>query len=148
MAYTNLVTHIVFSTKYRKNLITPQLEPDLYKYIGGIIKNKGGVQLEIGGIPDHIHILAVLPPVISVSDMLRFIKSNSSKWVNEQPYCVDRFRWQTKYGAFSVSESQIPNVRRYIQNQKEHHQKSTFQEELIQLLEKHGINFDEKYLWD
>ncbi len=148
MAYTNLVYHIVFGTKYRKDLITPQLEPELYRYIGGIIKNKGGVLLEIGGISDHIHILAVIPPVISVSDMLRFIKSNSSKWVNEQPDYVKRFRWQIKYAAFTVSEFQIPNVRRYIQNQKEHHQKLTFKKELIRLLEEHGIDYDERYLWD
>ncbi|MFH1320490.1 MAG: IS200/IS605 family transposase [Bacteroidota bacterium] len=148
MAHTNLTYHLVFSTKYRKDLITPQLEPELYKYIGGIIKNKGGVQLEIGGISNHVHILAVIPPVIAVADMLRFIKSNSSKWVNQQPWYKKKFRWQIKYGAFTVSESQIPSVRRYIQDQKEHHRKLIYTDEYIQLLEKHSIIYDVKYLWD
>jgi REP-associated tyrosine transposase len=146
--YTNLLYHIVFSTKDRIPLITNELQEELYCYIGGIIRAEGGVQLEIGGMTDHIHILAKIKPAISVSEMLAKIKANSSKWANDHKMKMRKFGWQEGYAAFSVSESQVISVREYIRNQKEHHREQTFQEEFIALLERHGIEYDPRYLWD
>ena len=105
--YTSLTYHIVFSTKYRQSLILPDFEEELYRYIGGIIRSKEGVQLEIGGTMDHVHIMAALPAKISVSDMLRFIKTNSSNWLNQRPGMENqqKFEWQPGFGAFTVSYS-------------------------------------------
>jgi putative transposase len=146
--HTNLLYHIVFSTKCRIPLITPNIQEELYRYIGGIIHNEGGVSLEIGGIKDHVHLLAKIKPAISISEMLARIKSNSSKWVNETKMKFQKFGWQEGYGAFSVSESQVPSVAKYIRDQESHHQKQTFQDEYIKLLRRHRIKYDEQYLWD
>jgi len=146
--YSNLLYHIVFSTKQRLPLIDDNWQEELYRYIGGIIRAEGGVLLEIGGINDHVHILAKLKPAISVAEMLNKIKANSSKWANDHKMKMRKFGWQEGYSAFSVSESQIPRLAHYIQNQEEHHRKQSYQEELLALLERHGIEFDPKYLWD
>jgi putative transposase len=144
--YTNLLYHIVFSTKDRVPLITENLKEELYKYIGGIIRDEGGVKLESGGIEDHIHLLAKFKPSVSVSDMLRLIKTNSSKWANER--MDGEFAWQEGYAAFTVSESQVVPVRRYIRNQVQHHRKQTYQQEFVALLDRHGVEYDPRYLWD
>jgi putative transposase len=146
--YSNLIYHLVFSTKQRLPLIDDGWKEELYRYIGGIIRAEGGVLLEIGGINDHVHILAKFKPAISVAEMLNKIKANSSKWVNDRKMKMRKFAWQEGYSAFSVSESQIPKLAHYIQNQEEHHRKQSYQEELLALLERHGIEFDPKYLWD
>jgi len=146
--YTNLLYHIIFSTKDRKPTITDDFKDELYSYIGGIIRAEGGVQIEIGGIADHVHVLAKLKPTHCVAEMLKLMKANSSKWVNEQGKTRTRFGWQVGYAAFSVSESQVEIVRAYIRNQAEHHRRQTFQEELISLLERHGVEYDPRYLWD
>jgi REP element-mobilizing transposase RayT len=146
--HTNLLYHVVFSTKHREPIITPDVRAELYKYIGGIIRGEGGTLLEIGGIADHVHLLARLKAAPSVADMLRLIKCNSSNWANERPQRQWRFEWQTGCGAFTVSESQVAGVRDYVRHQEEHHQKMTFQEEFVTLLKKHGVEYDERYLWD
>jgi REP element-mobilizing transposase RayT len=146
--HTNLLYHVVFSTKCRIPLITKNIQDELYRYIGGIIRAEGGVSLEIGGTKDHLHLLAKFKPATSVSEMLGRIKANSSKWANENKMKLRKFGWQEGYGAFSVSESQVPAVTNYIRDQEEHHRKQTFQEEYVVLLKKHGIEYDEKYLWD
>lgn len=148
MFYTKLAYHIVFGTKRRERIITPDIQTRVYKYLGGIINNLKGIPVEINGTSDHVHILAYVSPVISISDFMRITKSNSSKWINELPDYTYNFRWQSQYGAFSVSESQIQNVKKYIQNQEQHHLKISWEEEFIQLLKEHGIKYDEKYLWD
>jgi putative transposase len=145
--YTNLVDHIVFSTKNRQPLITEDFKEELYCYIGGIIRAEGGVQIEVGGIADHVHILAKFKPSIAVSDVIRLIKANSSKWANEGK-SKQGFAWQEGYSAFSVSESQVVAVRRYIRNQEQHHRRQTFQEELVALLDRHGVEYDVRYLLD
>ena len=144
--YTNLLYHIVFSTKERRQLITPAIEDPLYNYIGGIIRGLEGVQLEIGGVSDHIHILAKLKPTISLSNAVRDIKANSSKWLNEKSKLY-KVAWQDGFAAFTVSESQAERIMRYIQNQKVHHKRKTFQEELLELLVKNRVEYDERYLW-
>jgi putative transposase len=144
--FTNLLCHIVFSTKARVPTIHEGLRERLYEYVGGIIRGEGGVLIEIGGVPDHVHILAKLRTDIAIAVMVRLIKSNSSKWVNQTNSPGNRFEWQTGYAAFSVSESQMTKVRRYIQTQESHHAKVAFKDELIALLKKNRIDYDERYL--
>lgn len=145
--YTNLVYHIVFSTKHREPLITNDLREELYKYIGGIFRAEGGALLKIGGTPDHVHLLVKLKAAHSVSEIMRKVKANSSKWINENKKTMGRFSWQTGYGAFSVSESRVGAVIDYINTQEDHHREKSFQEEFLQLLKKHGIEYDDRYLW-
>ncbi len=146
--YTNLLYHVVFSTKNRTACLTDDVRESLYPYIGGVIRGEGGSLLEIGGVADHVHLLVRFKAAVSVATMVRRIKTSSSKWMSERSPDGPRFAWQTGYGAFSVSESQVGHVRRYIQNQEEHHRQRTFQEELREILSKHHIEFDERYLWD
>ena len=145
--YTNLLYHIVFSTKNRLPLITPQLKEDLYAYMGGIVRGEGGTLLEINGMPDHVHLLVKLKPTTAISDFLRVLKANSSKWANEKKR-LRKLGWQEGYAAFTVSESQSPRVRNYIRNQEEHHGKQDYKSELLSLLKKHRVEYDERYLWD
>jgi putative transposase len=144
--FTNLLCHIVFSTKDRIPAIYGEMRERLYEYMGGIVRGEGGVLLEIGGVPDHVHLLTKLKSDMAVAEMVRLVKSNSSKWLNESEASKARFEWQTGYGAFSVSESQMRKVRQYIRNQESHHAKVSFRDELIGLLKKHGIEYDERYL--
>ena len=138
-SYTNLLSHIVFATKDRRPLIDDEFQPRLYDYLGGTIRGLKSTALEIGGVDDHLHILAKLPPTIAVSDFLEKLKTNTSKWAKS----VRRgFGWQEGYSAFSVSESQADRVRLYIQNQGKHHARLSFREELIALLEAHGVEYD------
>ncbi|MFT7631913.1 MAG: putative transposase [Mariniblastus sp.] len=145
--HTSLTYHLIFSTKYRRKTIRPEFQEQLYQYIGGILREKDGVLLEIGGIEDHIHIMAGLPASNSVSDMLRIIKSNSSGWVNETIKPKGKFAWQPGYGAFTVSHSQKPLVRSYIQTQAQHHLKKSFQDEFVQILVAHGIEFEPRFVF-
>ena len=143
---THLIYHIVFSTKERCPLVTENLSVELYPYMAGIIRGEGGASLRIGGVSDHVHILTKLPASKSLSEILRRIKGNSSKWVNEQPRFCGQFAWQRGYAAFSVSQSVVERVAAYIGRQKEHHQAVSFHDELVSLLEKHGVEYDERYL--
>jgi putative transposase len=139
--------HIVFSVKNWQKLITNNFRDDLYKYIAGIIKNDGHKPLAINGIPDHIHIFLGLNPNISVSDSVRDIKSNSSKFINEKKLVKGRFEWQDGFGAFSSSHSQIDSVIKYIMNQETHHRKKTFKEEYLELLKKFNVEYDQRYVF-
>jgi putative transposase len=146
--YTRLLYHMIFSTKHRDPLITAALRDDLYTYIGGIVRGQKGVLVEIGGMPDHLHLVTRIRPDISVAEIVRLVKANSSKWVNEQPAPGRRFAWQEGYGAFTVSPSQLPGVCSYVQTQEDHHRTKTFQEEYVEFLKRHEIEFDESRLWD
>ncbi len=146
--YSNLNFHIVFSTKHRDPLIDEYLEPELHRYISGIISGEGGQVLAINGTDDHLHIVVKLKPKHVAPDLLKKIKANSSKWVNDHRKIDGRYSWQVGYGIFSVSQSQLDKVILYVKNQKQHHQTKTFQEEFVILLEKNGIEYDPKYLWD
>ena len=145
--FTNLLFHIVFSTRDRAPLIRPELRQEMFNYIGGIVRAEGGVLLEVGAMDDHIHLLVKIRADQAVAEMVRLIKANSSKWVNEKPGRTERFEWQSGYGAFTVSESQLPVVRKYILAQEEHHRGRSFQEEFVEMLNRHGLKFDEKYIW-
>lgn len=147
-SYTQLIYHIVFSTKYRHPSITAVLRERLYEYIGGTIRAKKGSLIEIDGVADHVHLLTQLSASIAIAEVVRDIKANSSRWINEQPDKKRVFEWQKGYGAFTVSYSRVPEVRAYIQNQEEHHKTVTFQEEYINFLKRHGIEFRPEYLFE
>lgn len=149
MAHTcsNLLVHVIFSTKDRKPLITSDLRQDVFAYMGGIARELKAKALLINGMPDHVHMLVELPPALSVAEMMRVVKTNSSRWVHETKPQHSRFVWQAGYAAFSVSRSHAPAVSRYIADQEKHHRKRSFQEELVLFLKKHGIEYDERYMW-
>ena len=146
--YSKLTCHIVFSTKYRKPVIREPFPERLYEYVGGTIRGLKGTLIEIGGVEDHVHILAALTPTIAVATAVRDIKANASKWANEVPEMKSRFEWQKGYGAFTVSYSQIEGVREYIKNQQEHHKTNSFEEEYVRFLERHDIEFERQYLFE
>jgi len=123
------------------------MRDDLYAYVGGIMNNKRAKLISAGGMFDHVHLFASLPSTISVADFVNAVKSKSSRWIHESFSRLRNFAWQEGYGAFSVSKSEQPRVINYISNQEKHHRKRTFKEELITLLDKHGIEYDERYLW-
>ena len=145
---SNLLYHIVFSTKMRMEFITPELARELYPYIGGIIRDEKGILLNIGGMANHLHLLAKFHPTASVSNMLQQIKGSSSKWINDGRRAPGYFAWQAGYAAFSVSISSVGKIAQYIETQAEHHQKKTFQQELVAFLQAHKIAYDERYIWD
>ena len=146
-SYTCLFCHIIFSTKDRMPQVTPDLQQRLYDYMGGIVKNRRGALLAAGGTPDHVHLLIRLHPQTAVADLVRFVKANSSKWVHQTFAGQIHFAWQTGYTAFSVSSSNVERVRGYIARQEAHHRRTTLQEELISFLRRHGVEFNERYLW-
>jgi len=137
--------HLIFSTKDRRQLLRAEFRADVHAYLGGIVRELGGTAIIVNGTDDHVHLLAETPAKMSLSEMMRIIKANSSKWISGK-HCSG-FAWQTGYAAFSVSRSQVPAVVRYIRTQEEHHRKVSFQEELLAFLKKHGIEYDERYIW-
>ena len=143
--YTNFLYHIVFSTKERFPFIKNELKPRLYDYIGGTIRGIGGICLEIGGVEDHIHFIVKLKPTLLVPKLLQELKPNTTNWAKREIH--PKFEWQNGYGGFTIGESQIEGVRRYIQKQEEHHKKVSFEAEFKDLLKNAGIEFDERYLW-
>ena len=146
-SYTNLIYHIVFSTKDRRLLITPERSERLYEYIGGTVRGLGGITLAVNGMPDHVHLLAKLRPDRSVSDVLRDLKANYSGWMHDVFPDARDFSWQKGYGAFTVSSSQIEKVGDYIARQREHHSGRSFEDEFVGLLRRNGVEFDERFLW-
>ena len=146
--YTQLYIHIVFAVKGRQNLISKIWKDELYKYITGIVINEGQKLIAINGMPDHIHILVGSKPNKALSDLVRDIKANSSRFINEKKWINGKFEWQTGFGAFSYSHSQLTNVINYIQNQEEHHKKKTFKEEYVDFLKAFDIDYNNQYLFD
>jgi putative transposase len=140
--------HCVFSTKARRRIMTPELRERLWPFLGGIARQNEMKALEIGGVEDHVHILLSLPSTLAISKAVQLIKGGSSKWVHESFPEHRLFSWQEKYGAFSVSVSQLDTIVEYIRDQEPHHRAMTFQEEFLALLKKHRIEYDERYLWD
>lgn len=142
-AYTQNYYHAVFSTKLRAKLITPELEPRLYAFIGGIVRDLRCTLIAINGTADHVHLLIRYRADLSHSTMLQQIKARSSKWINETFPQFGHFAWQEGYGGFTVSRSGVPAVEAYIAGQKEHHQTQGYREEFLELLRRHGLEFDE-----
>ncbi len=140
--------HIVFSTKNRLNTITPEIEEQLYKYIGRIIKSLDSKLIKIGGFTDHIHILCELSKNYSLSDFMKRLKGSTSKWVNVTFTLNYHFNWQSGYGAFSIKPQDVSLVVEYISNQKEHHKRTDFKNELTKFLNQYKIPYNPKYIWD
>lgn len=147
-SYTSLHYHMIFSTKERQPYITSDLQHRLYEYMGGIINQEKGILRSAGGVADHVHLLATFSPTKAVSDLLRVIKSNTSKWIHETFPDQRRFGWQDGYGAFTVSTSGLTDVEKYIAGQAEHHRQVSFKDEFVEFLHRHEIAHDERYLWD
>jgi len=148
MSYVSSYFHCVFSTKERHPMIPPELRDRLWPFLGGIARQNQMKAIEVGGMPDHVHLLLSLPSTLSIAKALQLIKGGSSKWVHDTFPEHRCFRWQVKYGAFGVSVSQLDKTIQYIKRQEEHHRKMTFQEEFVALLKKHLIDYEERYLWD
>jgi putative transposase len=146
--FSNLLNHIVFSTKGRKNLLYKDIRDPLYSYICGIAKADDCQIIKIGGIEDHIHILTKLKPSMAPSDFARKIKANSSKWIHEQYLNLKDFSWQSGFSCFSVSESGKTDVIEYIDRQEAHHRRIPFRDELKMFLKKHGIEYDPEHFLD
>ena len=145
--YTSLHYHFTFSTKNREPWIVSEIEGRVWSYIGGVARKHKMTALQVGGVEDHIHALILAPPTLAPSKIAQFLKGDSSKWIHEEFSRMRAFEWQDGYGAFTVSRSQIPEVIEYIKNQRAHHRNKTFQEEYLELLQKHGVDYDERYLW-
>ncbi len=140
--------HVVFSTKNRERWIDAKLRPGLHAYLAGACRAVGSEAYRVGGTDDHVHIACSLQRTLTVSKLLEEIKKSSSAWVKTQGETYGRFSWQAGYGAFSLGQSQMPALFRYIDGQEEHHRTRTFKEEFLKFLEKYGVKYDEKYLWD
>ena len=145
--YTQLYFHVVFAVKHRNNLILPAWKNELYKYITGIITNKNQKLMIVNGMPNHIHLLIGTKPNCNLSDLVRDIKANSSKWVNENNLVKGRFEWQNGFGAFTVSQSGVKNVIKYIENQEAHHSKQSFRDEYIEFLNAYHIDYKDEYIF-
>ena len=144
---TRLIVHAIFSTKNREPVLSTEVRPELYAYIGGILTSLGCIPLAIGGTDDHVHLLFIQSKTISLAKVFEEVKGTSSQWIKTKSVALKTFAWQGGYGAFSVSESQRQRVSDYIAQQEEHHRKLVFKDELIALFKKHHIEYDEKYLW-
>jgi len=144
--HLSLHYHVVFSTKSRHPWIDPAWQEDLHRYLGGCVKTLDGIPEQIGGVSDHVHLLVGLRATHCLADVVREVKKASSRWIHEE-HRIPAFGWQEGYGAFTVSRSNIARVCEYIATQAEHHRKRTFQEEYLDLLEKHEIEIDERFLW-
>jgi putative transposase len=140
--------HIVFSTKHRQEIIRPPIEEELHAYLGGICRKLECPPIIVGGYTDHIHILCLLSKKIALMKLMEELKSHSSKWMKTKAKSLRNFYWQDGYGAFSVNPAEVDTVINYIANQKEHHQKKTFQDEYRAFLKKYNVEYDERYVWD
>ena len=146
--YTQITIQVVFAVKHRERVIKKDHRPELYKYIAGIINNKKHKLLAINGVADHVHILFGLDPSVALSDIVRDIKNNSSRFINEKRWMSGHFEWQAGYGGFSYSRSERGDVIRYIENQEEHHKRGSFREEYLKVLDEFEIEFSDQYLFD
>jgi REP element-mobilizing transposase RayT len=145
-SFTNLLYHLIFSTKDRRPIITLDYQPRLYDYIGGIIREVGGTSLGINGIEDHVHVVTKLRPDKALSDVLRVLKCNASGWMHDVFPSLAEFSWQRGYAAFTVSQSNVEEVRRYVAGQKDHHKKISFRDEFIEFLKENYIEYDERFV--
>ena len=146
--YTQLYIHIVFAVKGRQHLLPKEHKDELHRYITDIIRNKKQKVIQINSMPDHIHILVGLAPEGALTDLVRDIKSNSSRFINQKRWVVGRFEWQKGFSAFSYSHSQLGAIAGYIKNQERHHSQKTFHEEYLEFLDLFGIDYDTKYVFE
>jgi len=145
--YSQIYIHGVFAVQGRQNLISKKWEKELYKYITGIVTNEGQKLIAINGMPDHLHILLGIKPNQKISDLIRDIKANSSRFINNKNWISGKFEWQKGFGAFSCGQSQLNSVISYIQNQENHHKKLSFREEYLKFLKSYNIEYKSDYLF-
>ncbi|TWT67715.1 Transposase IS200 like protein [Posidoniimonas polymericola] len=145
---SNVLVHLVFSTKHRRAWIDQGIEAEMHAYLAKACRSMGAPAIKVGGVDDHVHLACRLGRTVSVADLVQGIKQDSSKWVKTRGETYQAFAWQNGYGAFSVGASQLPALVRYIEGQREHHRQASFQEEYRTLLERYGIEFDERYVWE
>lgn len=148
LSLSKAYVHIIFSTKHREAFIDDSIEDELFNYIGGVCREMGCNPVQIGGYRNHIHILCLLSRKVAAMDLLEEVKKRSSKWIKTKGLQYQNFYWQTGYGMFSVNYRKTDVVKNYILNQKNHHQKQTFKEEYVSILEANKIEYDERYMWD
>lgn len=146
-SYTSCLIHYVFSTKHRTKLISPELRERLWPYLGGIARENSMKALAVGGTDDHVHMLVLLPSTLSTAKAVQLLKGASSKWIHETFPAMSAFAWQEGYGAFSVGVSAIADTVAYIDRQDEHHRRCTFEDEFTAFLERHGIEYDPRYVF-
>ena len=146
--YTQIYVQIVFAVRERDGLIAPEWKEELFKYIAGIIKNRGQKLIAIGGVADHIHILIAISPDIALSNLVRDIKAASGKWINRRRLVRGKFYWQEGFGAFSYSKSQLDDVAKYVLNQEIRHREQSFKHEYIGMLSKFDVDYDERFVFD
>jgi REP element-mobilizing transposase RayT len=145
---SSILIHLIFSTRNREPFITPAIESELFPYVGKILRGLKSPSLAINGTGDHIHVLFALGRVVTVAELVEEVKTNSSKWIKTKGLNFRNFHWQRGYGAFSVGQSNVDSVKRYIHNQKAHHKRVTFQDEYRSFLKRYGIDYDERCVWD
>ena len=143
-----ILVHVVFSTKNRSACLGQDIREELYSYMATVLKNLDCPAIQIGGTQDHIHILGVLSKNLSIAQLVEGVKTPTSRWLKSKGVAYGKFHWQSGYGAFSVSQSNVGKVVEYIVHQEEHHREMTFKEELRRFLKKYGVTYDEEYLWD
>ena len=146
--YSSLFYHIVFSTKHRQNFVKQEIENRIWAYIGGIARTHKFTAIQVGGIENHIHALVMAAAIFAPSKITQYLKGDSSKWIHIEFADLRKFGWQDGFGAFSVSRSKVPDVVEYIKNQREHHRKESFEEEYEKMMKLHGVEYDERYLFD
>jgi len=145
---SKLYVHIVFHTKHNKKLIKDEIKPELYAYMGSIIKDNESIPIIINGIEDHVHILCIMSKNIALAKLVELVKKHSSRWIKTKGSAFSNFSWQRGYGGFSVSSSVHEITKKYIENQVNHHKKVDYKEEYISLLQEYGIDYSEEYLWE
>lgn len=146
--YTQIYLHVIFAVKGRDNLISSTWKEELYKYITGIVTNKNQKLIAINGMPNHVHLLVGLKPDIALSDLIRDVKANSSKFINDKQWVMGKFEWQSGFGGFSYSHSQLDVIIKYIRNQEEHHKTKSFKEEYIEFMKRYEIDYKTEYLFE
>ena len=146
--FSPIYIQTVFAVSNRQSLIKPEFKEDIYKYVTGIVKNQGQKLIAINGVADHVHLLIGLRPAMALADLVREIKADSTNFINKKKWIRGRFSWQEGYGAFSYGHSQLDTIIRYIQNQEQHHKRSSFKNEYLTLLRRFDIAFEEKYVFE
>jgi len=144
---SKLYVHAIFHVKYNEYLIRPEDDKELYAYIGGVIKLSKSIPIIINGIENHVHVLCIMSKNICLADLMEDIKRNSSRWIKTKGIHYQNFAWQGGYAGFSVSPSKVEAVKKYIANQKNHHQQQSFKDEYIQFLKEHGVDYNDEFLW-
>jgi len=145
---SSILIHLIFSTKNREPFLTPEIDAELHPYMAAIFKALNSPALIINGTSDHVHTLFSLSRVVTIANVVEEVKTESSKWIKTKGKEFRNFHWQSGYGAFSIAQSQIPTVKRYIGRQKEHHRRMTFQDEYRKFLKAYDVKYDERYVWD